>query len=375
MKRLIITFLVMVGSLYGNAQINPKIDSLVHYVDSLDGTIMFHYHLLDYESVPRCYYRIDHLVHDSHSLSQRYKPTYDSIYNIVHPKEEKVAKAIRNTCQALSKEAEESYMWEYHNEGVDSIKYAIKLGGEDYGVTKRFPHMRYLDAPNSLRYSYTPNQAQWSFETETASLHTIRHGGFEYEYVQDSILRHPQPIDIADFTQHIQSILAREGVEGHSIHIRCDSTLAISNPQVKIQFAPTIYDTPPYGSEIKGMVYTIYSNALAKSVLHELQNTTFNYILNHPNTTCEFYRYNYFDSNFQNLLRCPLPPNETVSKKEHEYNIYYKRDLHDKEKYYIVITDTQGWEGRSYSILPYGWQTMKSWINGKIEYYAPPTTK
>ncbi|MBR1667809.1 MAG: hypothetical protein IJ693_05945 [Bacteroidaceae bacterium] len=367
MKKFLIIIYATLSNLYGYAQMNPKIDSLIKHVEPLGCETDFEYHLMGYESIPRCYYRIDYSIHDkympspddSHAL--RFKPKYDSIYSIIHPKELMIHNAIRNTCRDLIKDAEESYLWEYHQHGNDSMKYAITLGGGDIDLATKIPHMRRMDVSNSLKYFYK------SQPRNNVGLPTIGKGCFEYEYIPDSIRRYPHPIDIEDYSRHIQPILAHEGIEGHSFYLHCDSSLAIRHPEVKIQLAETFYATPPYNSEINGMIYTIESVVLAKEVLDKLQTATWDYINTHPNTACEFFTTNHLEFNAQTLICSQLKVTDPKSQ-AHEYTIYHVKDL--KDRYYFVILDTYGYnKGYTVRSLPYGWQRMKSWINGKIEYY------
>lgn len=377
MKKLLIMQIAMLMCLGGHAQMNPLVDSLVKEVEALNKrSVYYTYHLLPYEVIPRCYYRIQHQVHAPwvspvSSNAMRFKPKYDSLYSVVHPREARIADAIRNTCWALAQDAQESHMWEYHQDGLDSLKYAIKIGGQDYDVTKRLPHARHIDAPNSVKYIYRPDGAQWYFEGgDEKGLPHHRYGEFEYEFVPDSVSRTPRPIDVKDFSRYIRPILKRDGIKSHRLYIRADSSLAKLHPEVKMLYTAKYYGEPPYGEEMRGMVYAIESEEQAEAVLDELNHATMTYIEHHKDMICEYYKRNYFDINAQLMLECFIPDKKFPDGRGREYKIFYKYvyDEYDNKKFYFVVMDTDR-AGQYVPNLPYEWQNMKSWVNGKVTYY------
>lgn len=377
MKRIIILSTLLL-SLCGHAQINPAMDSLVHQMlASNAGYVELQYHLMPLEVIPRCCYSIIYIMHGQaqpHPDNPRYesrRPQFDSLYYELHPKEMRIHNAVRNTCRALAREAKESYLWEFHHEGIDSIQYAITIRGNYPQWIYHTPYMRHFDKHNSLKYSYTPNHAQWWFDDPkiSTSLPSTNCGQLQYEYIPDTIRRHPHPIDVSDYTERIKPVLNREGVEKHSFYFRCDSSLAVRHPEVKMQLTSTFSTTPPYDTEIFSTVYCIDSSKLAKTVVNELQAITMEYVKQHPHTACELFLTNDIKVTATPLLKCPLIEKDAKGR-EHEYCVFHIKSV-IPDRYYIIITDTHGkYCGWPTYPMPYGWQTMKSWINGKVIHHT-----
>lgn len=367
MKKIITTFVVFLATLGGHAQTNPKIERLINHVDSLDlAYILFQYQFDSPDVVPHCRYFIDYTINGRFipspgTIGMKMKPQYDSIYNVIHPKEMMIHDAIWNTCKELTKDAQESSIWTYHKNGVDSIKLTITLE-EDFHKKNKL-RLRYIPAAHTLSYLYQPTVAVKHYENSVRKvLPTIAGGWFEYIYHPDTIRRTPEYVDFDDYTQHIQPILTRKGVTGRSIYIRCDSSLAIQKPDIKMQINPYYSAKPPYGEEYKGMVYTIANKEIADSVLIALQSATIDYIKKHPNSICTYTQHNDLDfiqHGIIELFNCWKPGNGPKG------HCLSNSVLVDTNQYHIILTN----DSRLQHYLPYGWQKMKSWINGEIEYY------
>ena len=70
------------------------------------------------------------------------------------------------------------------------------------------------------------------------------------------------------------------------------------------------------------------------------------------------------------MLECFIPDKKFPDGRGREYKIFYKYvyDEYDNKKFYFVVMDTD--RARQYvPNLPYEWQKMKSWVNGKVKYY------
>ena len=121
------------GTIQQRLQGNPKIDSLVSEMEALGRNVRVSYYydgrlhktimtgcglMKDFQPTPPTGDpKRDSLMHKQDSVRQmetlRLKRAYD---------------AMRRTCQQLTDEAKESYSWEYHRGGVDSVRYTIALG-------------------------------------------------------------------------------------------------------------------------------------------------------------------------------------------------------------------------------------------------------
>ena len=140
MKRIVFALGLAIVSLGMMAQVtlekrlqsNQKIDSLISEVYRSEGT-------------PNVTYMYDGKLH---------KTVYMSCV-VMEDQENKAYEAIRNTCKALTDDAKECYVWEYHRNGVDSVRYAIAIGEYQNGDAMRsYKNQRevyYYNAPEPSR--------------------------------------------------------------------------------------------------------------------------------------------------------------------------------------------------------------------------------
>ena len=113
MKKSIITFSILLVSLCGYAQMNPVIDSLI-----TNGLSMKLYSS-DFDKKGLFIQRDGVTYH----RAEFKKPIN---YRNVEEREQEL-KAMRDACRVLSKEAKESYLWESHEEGKDTLMYLLTL--------------------------------------------------------------------------------------------------------------------------------------------------------------------------------------------------------------------------------------------------------
>ena len=179
------------GTLQERLQGNPKIDNLVNEVTALGGN-------------PDVSYYFDGKFHKTvgifSNLMNDFQPTpptgdpkkdaqnhfLDSVRQDRINQGRKVYEAIRNTCKALTDKATESYSWEYHRDGVDSVRYTIAIGEYQNGDTMTIYHnqrdVQYYNAPELLSFYYN------AFAHNDGNPWGAKgYGYFRYEYTPDSV--------------------------------------------------------------------------------------------------------------------------------------------------------------------------------------------
>ena len=134
--------------------------------------------------------------------------------------------SVRHTFHALADEAQETFFWESHKDGVDSVEYAL-----------------HLDKGN-LKFTYKPSSLVY----------------LDFMYQVDSI-KHPitEKIDKRGYWKMLKKVLKRKGVSKQKFYIYNDSTHIIPRED---QFVGGSHSQNP-NIEHRGIIYTIASKELA----------------------------------------------------------------------------------------------------------------
>ena len=153
----------------------------------------------------------------------------------------------RHTFHTLADEAQETFFWESHKDGVDSVEYAL-----------------HLDKGN-LKFTYKPSSLVY----------------LDFMYQVDSI-KHPitEKIDKRGYWKMLKEVLKRKGVSKQKFYIYNDSTHIIPRED---QFVGGSHSQNP-NIEHRGIIYTIASKELADELKQEILQETWSYIDKHPNT-------------------------------------------------------------------------------------------
>ena len=360
------------GTLQERLQGNPKIDSLAKKVSALrsnkESLLRSNYGALYYFDGK--YHKTVAFLFTRGKDVQPTPPTGDPETDYINRMNDEllqkrneidrqVYEAIRNTCKALTDEATESYCWEYHRNGVDSVRYAIAIGeyqnGDKPMTYQRQREVQYYNAPELLSFFYN---------TDSRNFGGILKGwgNFRYEYTPDSVYMPREdivPFNKEAYTQAILPILKQEGITSRQFYVYHDSTYAIKRKERnEIDFVLRDETGNPVQtkSETRGTVYTLHSKAQAYEVLEQIVKATWEYLNDNTGFWFDFLPengfgdrslYEFFDGRY--LSRIP-----------EFYHIY----LHTNgEEYNIMIA-----EGKGDMMIPAEWQVIKSWKNGKVTY-------
>lgn len=389
MKRVFIIFTTLWLALGLQAQTNPKIASLVDLTYSIEGTHVTHlcgYDGTYYESVtiflqPRPYLRT--FKFDNDSITQ----LTDSLQRLETQAARPVYDAIRQTCHSLAKDADESNIWEYHHDGIDSIKYAIMLkNGKNLSPSLDNGNLRLivdsytgifhstLSGQEALKYEYSPlpTSDPKHYELRDWPLNGV--GQLDYRYDVDTVRGVIEHFDKKDYRRRIDQLLGNvDNVTSRSIHLSHDSICTISpNTNIMAFYVNAPYQRGDYDeqthrwvtrwlrptSESKGMLYTTHSKELADSLLQQIVLTTKAYLKEHPHIRYKFYP----KVRYEEAL-CPVFSGENGSGAVEDYSIFVHRDQNNE--YHILTFDTKGelW-------IPLEWPELKTWKNGEATYYS-----
>ena len=354
------------GTLQERLQGNPKIDSLVKDLSALRGSIDVIYYF------DGKYHKAVSFLCTLRNDVQPTPPTGDPKtdaqnrmnYELLQRNKELdslVYKAVRNTCKALTDEAKESYCWEYHHNGVDSVRYAIAIGeyqnGDKLMTYQRQRQVEYYNAPELLSFFYNTDP-----HNDGNPWRQKGWGNFRYEYAPDSEvipMKDIVPFDKESYTQAILPILKQEGITSRQFYVYHDSTYTIVRKgwtDDDFVMREQIEKPKQTKSETRGTVYTLHSRAQAYEVLEQIVKATWNYLDENPGFWFDFRPNNGFRDRQLNELF----DGKDLSSIPEFFHIY----LHNYgEEYNIMIV-----EGKGNMMIPTEWAVVKSWKNGKVTY-------
>ncbi len=358
------------GTIQQRLQGHPKIDSLVSEVTALGGSCHVSYY---YDG------RLHKTILIGCGLMNDYQPTpptgdpkkdsliqkQDSVRRIGVEMAKRRYDALRRTCQQLTDEAKESYSWEYHRGGVDSVRYTIALGeyvnGDTMQTYRRNRDVFYYNAPEIITFGYDP----WP-GSDVSPWRLKGYATFRYEYTPDSVSKMIAPFDKQAYKRLLQPILKQKDITSRQFYVYHDSTYTFEKKDWNNEeFVIRVNTISPrqLKSETWGTVYTLGSSAQADTVLSQIKQATWAFLNEHPgmefsfNPTSEYHSraledmFHTFDSKrvpssfYIYVHRSPIPGSTTDS------------------EYHIVILESKG-----DMMVPMEWQILKSWKNGKAVY-------
>ena len=354
------------GTLQERLQGNPKIDSLVKELSALRGSIDVLYYF------DGKYHKAVSFLCTLRNDVQPTPPTGDPKtdaqnrmnYELLQRNKEldlQVYEAVRNTCKALTDEAKESYCWEYHRNGVDSVRYAIAIGeyqnGDKLMTYQRQRQVEYYNAPELLSFFYNTDP-----HNDGNPWRQKGWGNFRYEYTPDSVYKDKKdivPFDKESYTQAILPILKQDGITSRQFYVYHDSTYTIvrkSWTEDDFVLREQIEKPKQTKSETRGTVYTMHSRAQAYAVLEQIVKATWDYLNDNPGFWFDFRP----DNGFENRRLNELFGGTHLTRIHDFYHIY----LHNYgEEYNIMIV-----EGEGNMMVPTEWAVVKSWKNGNVTY-------
>ena len=354
------------GTLQERLQGNPKIDSLVKELSALRGSIDVNYYF------DGKYHKtvgfLCTLMNDVQPTPPTGDPKTDAqnrmnneIRQRRNESDRQVYEAVRNTCKALTDEAQESYCWEYHRDGVDSVRYAIAIGeyqnGDKLMTYQRQRVVQYYNAPELLSFYYNTDPYN-----DGTPWRAKGYGYFRYEYTPDSVFMPKKdivPFDKEAYTKAILPILKQEGITSRQFYVYHDSTYTIvrkdRNEDDFVLREQTSNPVQPI-SETRGTVYTLHSRAQAYQVLEQIVKATWDYLEDHSDFWFDFHPYHGFgDRRLDELF-----DGRYLTRTPSFFHVY----LHNfGEEYNIMIV-----EGKGDMMIPAEWAVVKNWKNGKVTY-------
>ena len=372
MKRIISLTIFAAMQLSCLAQVNPKLESLYAYLKA-KGLVKYYTLSNKHDEGLRKRYEFNFGLHNEGPA-----PTKDYMGRLLNAKADSAIRAewrdrreafkvIRRTLGELTEDAAESYSYEYHQGGHDSIvttialktfnrdampiymKYpGVKFNG--MGMTPEMVYFRYFDSDRGRKKRMSP----------------IGFAELRVNTIVDTTLYATKDFNVDALHRALQPLFKDKTIKCHEIHCVHDSTFdvyTIDETTPFIEGFMRVEQSVRRQGDNRLTVYKFTSEEKAKVKLHQVMECVRQYIADHPREAYTIYSDEYFPPlNTARMFRGESCRNR--------YEIDEPRKsmtidaLMDEHGFYILINV---WDNDEY--LPYNWKHLKEMVNGKKTYF------
>ena len=298
----------------------------------------------------------------SEAALRRIVHQYDSINHLRRQRLTQALDSIRTTFARLGKDASESYLYEYHKDGTDTIKYSLAFRRDDGALrTYRYNNSVYFNNAGEVAlFDYTRRDdsdgwgaTDWGYYSH---LYTIGN---------DISWDDMQPFDHAAFEALIAPALKAakklKGAKAYPVYWRHDEgfndDVGPNGNLVGKTVRQSDYGPNSHYGLTTGTLYFIPTQheAEAKALYHQIDSLAHSYVDSHPE---QYYTYT-FSSDFRYGNLRDMVRGQDI-KGDASYDL---KTLADDAGFYILSINTKGelW-------IPRNWPRLKSYINGEMEY-------
>lgn len=372
MKRIILFTIFAAIQLGCFAQDSPKLESLYAYLKA-KGFVKYYTLSNKNQEGLRKRYQFNFGLHNEGPA-----PTKDYMGKLLDAKRDSAIRAdwcetrevynlIRRTLSELSQDAAESYSYEYHQNGHDTIITTIALKpyenepipmkfeypeNDSYGTgkTPEMVYFRYTDSERGLKNRMSP----------------IGFGELRVNTIVDTALYATKDFDVDALHKTILPLFKDKTIKRHEIHCQHDSTFDVDS----VEIAPfdESYLRAEKSVRRRGdnrlTVYKFTSEEMAKTKLHQVMECVRQYIADHPREAYTICSDEYFP---------PLNPAKMFRGEAYKnmYGIDEPRKsmtidaIMDENGFYILINV---WDDDEY--IPFNWKQMKEMVNSKKRYFV-----
>ena len=298
----------------------------------------------------------------SEAALRRIVHQYDSINHLRRQHLTQALDSIRTTFARLGKDASESYLYEYHKDGTDTIKYSLAFRRDDGALrTYRYNNsVSFRNAGEVALFDYTRSNdsdgwgaTDWGYYSH---LYTIGN---------DISWDDMQPFDHAAFEALIAPALKAakklKGAKAYPVYWRHDEgfndDVGPNGNLVGKTVRQSDYGHNKHYGLTTGTLYfiPIQHEAEAKALYRQLDSLAHSYVDSHPE---QYYTYT-FSSDFRYGNLRDMVRGQDI-KGDASYEL---KALVDDNGFYILSINTKGelW-------IPRNWPRLKSYVNGEMEY-------
>ena len=303
----------------------------------------------------------------------------DSAYRAKAVRNREAYKQIRRTLSELQEEAVESYSYEYHQHGADTIITTMALKNPANTDVNVYSHKSPLSpvpqihsGPETVYLRYY----NLSKDMVISPYVPLGYLSFVYDGIAAKVPKPTKDFDIAALQKKLTPILKDKRIKRRELLCRHDSTFdrsayndslnRIGQYKKGIQMMSTSSLGP--GGESRYTICKLTNEDHARAVLSQVLDCVNQQIKDDPEQTYAVASDAYFSTSYAKDIFSGYPCSQS-------YQDYYdgKRDVvkrmdiksfMDTEGFYIIISVNHGDE-----TFPHEWKTLKSMVNGEKEYY------
>ena len=306
-------------------------------------------------------YLLPHPSNNGNMSEEQRQKVIHSIDSINARREQQMNKAldsIRIAFAALGKYASESYLYEYHKDGTDTIKYSLAFRQEEDSLySSRYGNQVYFHNAREV--------ASFDYQKNYDAIYNRDNGYGSYQHVYtipngitwDDL----KPFDFAAFEAQILPVLKTlkklKGSKTYPVYWRHDEGFKKMDDFIFHISRLSVYSDNKHTGLTTGTHYFIPAEHReeADALYKQLAKLALDYVNQHPEQPYE-YR---FSSRFPYLNITELVEGSGW-KSDTDYSL---RCMRDDDGYHILCLTTQGelW-------IPRDWPKLKSYINGEMVY-------
>ena len=372
MKRFFLFTIFVAIQLGCLAQDNPKLESLYAYLKANGFVKSYTLSNKNQKGVRKRYEFRFGLVNDGPAPTTDYMGRVldakaDSAIRAEWRKTREAVQVVRRTLSELTQDAAESYSYEYHQNGHDTIITTIALKPYDNEpIPKKFEYPENDSygtgkTPEMVHFRYTDSE-RW----RRNRMNPIGFGELRVNTIVDTALYANKDFDVDALHKGILPLFKDKTIKRHEVHYVLDSTF---NANSFFGNQPSLEDVMRIEQSVRRCgdnhltVYKFTSEEKAKAKLHQVMECVRQYISDHPREAYTIYSDEYFPPlNPARMFRGEAYRNMSeIDKPRKSMTI---DTIMDENGFYILINV---WDDDEY--LPADWKRLKERRNDKILLY------
>ena len=297
----------------------------------------------------------------------------DSINALVRRQYEDAIDSIRTAFSSGRKDADESYMYEYHQGSADTISYSVVFRNDAYEDAKFSTEKQRSEEGNN-------ESSDWWFHADSLDFYFYQGPFGHYSHYRNEpnglTKEDRKPFDIAAFEAHIQPalepLLKLQGVKSYPVHWQHDKGYADDvGSRGNLLYGVRIRESWPAGLTT-GTYYFIPAQHQAKPIFDRLDSLAYDYVNRHPEQPYAYHHIpiiiridNRYGSFYGDVFyhTYDIVESEDDCCDDTNSTKYNLRCYQDDDGLHILSLTTKGilW-------IPKGFQKMKRWVNGKATF-------
>lgn len=317
---------------------------------------------------------------DGHSATKSIEQKLDSTYRAKAIKNRDAYNMIRRTVSELQENAAESYSYEYHQNGADTIITTMALNNPANNSSTIFSHKhnsypvaQVVRAPELVYFNYCNMSKRM---TRLSPYAPVGYLHFQYDGIIDSTQTSTKDFDIATLKKKLAPIFKDKNIKRHELLCRHDATFdrgAYNDSLNRIgQHSKgirnmTMSSMGP-GGESHYTIYKFTNEEQAKSILRQVLDCVRQHIADDPQQAYEVISDARFGAasliDILSTYPCSQTYNDLFNGKREAVERLEIQSYMDSDGFYIITNLYRGDNS-----FPHEWKSLKSMVNGRKEYY------